>query len=239
MRKFIGAISISLALLWVSRAPAQSGLYRIESGTYTECCGFASIPQRQTLPYQRQTFVRLDIDEQRNGATMSFLGEDRQTVFSTVSCPANGRIYFSFDHGVVLSDDIVFHVDPGPGGAYWNYTVSNSPTRLRIDGELRSQQGFCVDVPTRFSHTNVVAVFIPPPRLTFMGYARDRGARLMVQGQAGHTNLIEASSDLRTWTAVSTNVMDYSLCPICPFAIFDDTASANVPHRFYRAFELP
>ena len=61
----------------------------------------------------------------------------------------------------------------------------------------------------------------------------------MVQGRAGATNVIEASADLLAWTPVSTNVMDYSLCPICPFVIFEDAASTNLALRFYRAVELP
>jgi hypothetical protein len=79
---------------------------------------------------------------------------------------------------------------------------------------------------------------VPPPRLGITGMSSG-GARLFIQGQAGRTNVIEASSDLVTWVGVSTNVMDYSLCPICPFAIFEDSASTNLTRRFYRAFELP
>ena len=59
----------------------------------------------------------------------------------------------------------------------------------------------------------------------------------MIQGQAGWTDVIEASSDLRNWTPVSTNVMDFSLCPICPFAVFEDPESTKLTSRFYRAYE--
>ena len=51
-------------------------------------------------------------------------------------------------------------------------------------------------------------------------------------------DVIEASTDLVAWGPVSTNVMDFSLCPICPYFIFEDPASTNLPRRFYRAFEL-
>ena len=61
----------------------------------------------------------------------------------------------------------------------------------------------------------------------------------MVQGRAGWSDVIEASTDLVVWTPVSTNVMDFSLCPICPFAIFEDAASTNLAQRFYRAVEYP
>jgi len=239
---FILWVIIPLIVTCIPSASAQSsfqsGLYRITSGTYTECCGIAGAT-RYTLPNGGQSFVRLTIDS-RNLATMTFLGQDAHTVFSRMACPPAPRIDFDFEYGFIHSEQIFFHVDPGPDGLYWNYVVSNAAGGLRIDGIVEKlQQRSCADVPTRFTDTNVVAVFIPPPRLSITGYSKDRGAKLFLQGHAGHTNLIEASADLVTWTAVSTNVMDYSLCPICPFAIFEDAASTNLPRRFYRAFEYP
>jgi hypothetical protein len=170
----------------------------------------------------------------------AFLGNDMQTVFSVIPCPPSDPINFSFDQGMVFSNHLVFHVDPG-GPTYpksWNYTVSNSADNLRIDGTLGILQSLCADVPDRFSHSNVVAVLMPPPTLSLTGVSSGR-ATLFLQGHAGLTNVIEASTDLVTWVGVSTNVMDYSLCPICPFAIFEDSASTNFAHRFYRAFEIP
>jgi hypothetical protein len=171
---------------------------------------------------------------------MTFLGQDLQTVFSVVPCPGGSSIPFHFDYGFFFSNSIIFHVDPGPPpySVYWSYTVSNSANSLRIDGTLGTAHQNCVDVPTRFSHSNVVAVLVPPPRLSITGVSSN-GARLFLQGHAGQTNVIEASTDLVTWVGVSTNVMDYSLCPICPFAIFEDSASTNLARRFYRAFEIP
>jgi len=61
----------------------------------------------------------------------------------------------------------------------------------------------------------------------------------MVQGSAGWTDVVEASMDLVVWTPISTNVMDFSLCPICPFVIVEDKTSTDVAQRFYRAVEYP
>jgi hypothetical protein len=112
-------------------------LYRIISGSYIECCGIGGDFQ-SALPNQSQAFVRLTIDQQTDLATMVFLGEDSQTTFSVVPCPPNNPISFSLDYGFLFSDTIVFHIDPGPPpyAVYWNYTVSNSVNRLRIDGTL-------------------------------------------------------------------------------------------------------
>jgi len=172
---------------------------------------------------------------------MSFLAEDARTVFSTTPCPLAGPIKFSFNYGIVFSNQTVFHVDPGPPPyqIYWNYTVSNSATSLRINGTLGTARVNCSDAPTRFGHSNVVAVLIPGPKLTILSASPTNATRLMVQGRAGWTDVIEASGDLISWTPVATNVMDFSLCPICPFVTFEDAASTRMPHRFYRAFEYP
>jgi hypothetical protein len=242
--RFIWVAITPAFVLFIRSAGAQSwpvsGLYQIISGDYSECCGIGG-DVRSSLPNESQGFVRLTVDSQRDVATMTFLGNYVQTVFSiAIPCPPGDAINFSFDHGLVFSNRIVFHVDPGgpPYQLYWNYTVSNSADSLRIEGTLGTLQRFCVDVPDRFSHSNVVAVLVPPPRLSITGVSSN-GATLFLQGHAGLTNVIEASTDLVTWAGVSTNVMDYSLCPICPFAIFEDSASTNLARRFYRAFELP
>src|SRR5436190_12214880 len=200
-----GLIRLGVLSLLISCIPSvlaqsgfQSGLYRITSGTYTECCGFAG-SVRYTLPNSGQSYVRLTIDSQ-NLATMTFLGQDAQTVFSRISCPPTSRLDFDFHYGLVFPDAIFFHVDPGPNGLYWNYAVSNSTGGLRIDGITALAEGMCADVPTRLTHTNVAAIFIPPPTLSLTGFSKDRGARLFLQGHAGHTNLIEASADLKSWT---------------------------------------
>ena len=108
-----------------------------------------------------------------------------------------------------------------------------------MDGALVSLSAFCADTPTHFSHSNVVAVLIPPPKLSILEVSKEQGTRLMVQGNAGWTDVVEVSTDLADWTLISTNWMDYSLCPICPFVIVQDAATTNSVCRFYRAFELP
>ena len=233
------------ALVLVSRgAPAQtapvSGWYQILSGRYNECCGISGADSGYKLPSPNQSYVKLTVDSQSGLASMTFFGADMRTIFSTIPCPPGGPINFSLDYGFGFLGVLVFHVDPGPPpyGLYWSYAVSNSAATLRIDGTLGTALSTCADVPTRFGHSNVVAVLIPAPALSSLGFSSEHAARLLLQGQAGHTNVIEASTDLVNWAPVSTNVMDFSLCPICPYFIFEDPASTNLPRRFYRAFEL-
>jgi hypothetical protein len=235
----VAGIVLSLCSVF-AQIPPVSGIYHIRSGTYTECCGFAGIPTVYSLPNQNQTFVKVLIDPQGTTATMTFLAEDQRTVFTTVPCLPDGAIDFSFPYGFVSGNSIAFHVDPGPPpySKYWNYTASNSVSGLCIDGTVGTLQAGCADTPTQFSHSNVVAVLVPAPRLTLLGFSGDHGAQLFIQGNAGETNVIETSADLSNWIPISTNVMDYSLCPICPYFIFEDAESTNLTHRFYRVYKL-
>src|SRR5215510_9069669 len=95
-----------------------SGLYQIISGSYSECCGIAG-DLGYALPAQPQTFVSLQIDPQTGFARMTFLGQDEQTVFSVTPCPPINPIHFRFDYGFVSSNQIFFHVDPGPDQKFW------------------------------------------------------------------------------------------------------------------------
>src|SRR6266545_526815 len=223
---FILALVVPFRCVWAQSGQA-SGLYEITSGRYSECCGIAGNDFGYDLPDKRQRFARFTFESKSPTASLTFLGEDARTVFSTVPCPPSGALQFSFEYGLVFPDRVIFHVDPGPPpyAISWNYTVSNSPTRLRIDGQLGTVQAPCLDVPTRFSHSNVVAQLLPGPRLRILESTKEGGTRILVQGRAGWTDVIEASTDLVVWTPVSTNFMEFSLCPVCPFAVFEDAAS--------------
>jgi hypothetical protein len=216
---------------------APSGVYEIVAGTYTECCGFGG-NFSFSVPNESQRFVAVDM--RRDLATMTFLGQDLRTVFSVVPCPGGSSIPFRFDYGSTFSNSIIFHVDPGPPpyAVYWSYAITNSVNSLRINGTLGTAQQNCVDVPTRFSHSNVVAVLVPPPRIRITEFS-ENGALLSIQGRAGWITVVEASTDLVSWTGVSTNLMPATLCPVCPYILVRDAAATNMARRFYRCFQTP
>ena len=233
----LSGLALCILSVDVQSQPA-TGLYQIVSGTYTTCCGIGG-PLKSALPTIDQAFFRLSIDPQSNLPRMTFLDQQLQTNFSVTVCPPNGPINFDFGYGLILSDSVLFHVDPGPPPfhLFWSYTVSNSASPLRIDGMVGIAQGVCADVPNQFSHSNVLAVLVPQPRLTATEISSN-GLSLMIQGQAGQTNVLEASTDLFTWTPLSTNVLPSTDCPICPFISFQDTAATNMDRRFYRSVEI-
>ena len=209
-----------------------SGLYQIISGTYIECCGFAGGDFRYALPTERQGFVELTVDPQGNSATMTFLGEDMQTIFSVVPCPPGPPISFSFSHGLVFSNRTVFHVDPGPPPyqTYWNYTTSNSANSLRIDGTLGAVQGFCADVPTRFSHSNVVAVLMPNAAI------RVSEVEVCWNSASNRTYQVQYRSALTTNTWVNLGL---PLAGNGSTNCIADKVLLGQPQRFYRVLPGP
>ena len=239
-----GLLAITAAfVLSVRLAAAQSvptsGLYEIISGTYTECCGIAG-EMVLPLPNERQSFVRLTMDTPGDLATMTFLGKDLQTVFSVAPCPVGNPVQFLFNYGFVNSSNIIFLVDPGPPpyATHWHYQVSYTTNLLQINGGLGMAAQGCADVPTDFGHSNVVAQLVPGPRMSVTEYSKE-GALLFIQGHAGWTNVVEASTNLISWTPISTNLMPPTLCPICPYILVRDSAGTNLAGRFYRSFEYP
>src|SRR5437762_25312 len=193
------ALLVSLASVLAQSSP-RTGLYRILSGEYHECCGIAGNDTVYSLPNPSQSFLKLILDTQRGTASMVFLAADQQTVFKTVPCLIGGAIDFNFDYGFLIGSSIVFHVDPGPPPyqKFWNYTVSNSVSGLRIDGLVGTATAGCADTPTQFSHTDVLALYIPTPKLNVISFSKDRGAQLFVQGTAGETNVVEASHERKS-----------------------------------------
>src|SRR5215813_9364220 len=57
-----------------------SGLYRIVSGKYRECCGFFGGGLVQSLPNAAQSYIRLTVDSQSGLAAMDFLAADQLTI---------------------------------------------------------------------------------------------------------------------------------------------------------------
>jgi len=236
--KIFGLIIMVLfpASSWAQEGPV-SGFYQIISGSYRECYEVFGNPFVYSLPDTNQSYVELAVDAQRNTVQMAILGQDRHTVF------ASSGFRFFFTNGVVFPDHVQFggeiHVPEVP--AWIDYTVSNSAAGLRIDGYFEGPTG-PTDVPTRFEHTNIVAVLVAAVPIATLSLPRVFGGVIqftVFNGQADQTNVVEASTDLVRWTAISTNVFPSTVCPICPFIDFQDPVSANLARRYYRTFSLP
>ncbi len=246
--KTVGLGVLSVTVLWLGSPWAQevpvSGLYQIISGRYTECCGIAG-PFIYSLPDTNQYYVQLTVDSQGNHAQMAFLGEDLHTVFSTAPGGPGTGFTFLFTTGVVFSDHIQFEpeVQVPENHQKWNYSASGSAAGLRINGVAIAPIWGSADIPEEFEHTNILAILvatISQPTIGRPSVAANGAIRFTVfNGRWGQTNVIEASEDLVSWTAIRTNVFPATACPFCPFIDFQDTGSTNLHRRFYRSFSLP
>ena len=226
-RKMVGLIIIAVMVLSLASSRAQqwpvSGFYQIISGGYSQCFEVC-FGLGDFLPDANQSYVELVVDAQSNTAQMAILGEDRHTVF------VNFGVTFFLTNGVVLPDHLQF------AERDWSYTVSNSAGGLRIDGGFANH-------PFYFRHANVVTVLVAAAPITTLSLPRVSGSGAIeftvFNGRPGQTNVIEASTDLVSWTAISTNVFPATACPVCPFIDFQDPASTNLACRFYRSYSLP
>ena len=237
-RKMLGWIIVPVMALSLASSRAQewpvSGLYQIMSGDYSVCvevCGLTF-----SLPNTNQSYIELAVDAQRNTIQMAILGEDLHTVVD------NFGFTFFLTNGVLFPDHVQFASEGTPEEPSWNYTVSNSAGGLRIDGGFAGPTS-PVSVPIAFHHLNVVAVLVaavPKPMLSLPRASGSGAIEFTVfNGRWGQTNVIEASTDLFSWTAISTNVFPATACPACPFIDFQDPASTNLAYRFYRSYSLP
>jgi hypothetical protein len=231
----VSGLAIVLTVVFFSQTRAQSapvsGLYQIVSGTYDTCCGLAG-DFRVDLPNEEQSFVRLTVDTQSNFATMTFLGKDMQTVHSIVPCPAGDPIPFHFDYGFIFSGSIEFHIDPGPPpyGLNWSYAVSNATDALRINGRLGLAAQNCLDVPNRFSHSNVVAVLMPEASI------RISEVEVCWTSVSNQNYQVQYRSTLTTnaWTNLGSPVAGTNST-----TCITDKVALGQPQRFYRVVTVP
>jgi len=212
MKLTLRHLSLAIAVLFLQSAGAQSGptsgLYQIISGSYVERSGSLG-DSFSSLPNASQRFVRLliDPDPQSHLVTMTFLGEDVQTVFSAIPCPPGGPISFSF-WGSAYTDPMTFHVDPSPppDEKAWSYTVSNSLNNLRIDGQVGALRRSCAE-DQQFIHSNVVAVLVTPPAIDRI--ERDGNSiRFHLTGPQQYVYTVEFTDSLTTtnWSPLATYV---------------------------------
>ncbi|HXJ61425.1 MAG TPA: hypothetical protein VNU68_32690 [Verrucomicrobiae bacterium] len=215
-----------------SQVVPPSQWFQITSGRYLECCGFGGT-RVVSLPSDRQSFIKLEFGAAREAVAMTVLGADRQSVYNVVPCPAGDPIPFRFEDGLVFSDHVVFQVDPGPPPyqVSWNYTLSNSPTRLRLDGQLGLVQPSCADVPTRFSHSNVVAVLMISPPVIDSVARQDNQLQFRVVGEPGFDYFVEYSE---TWPSGNWLALTNFRAKLETVEALIADSPISSPKRFYR-----
>ena len=94
--------------------------------------------------------------------------------------------------------------------------------------------GSGADFPINFNFSGNVPNPLPaniPDASTVSITATPNGPAITLSGSSDQTYVLEASSDMHNWTAISTNLTDAS-----GLFTFIDTDASNHPSRFYRGF---
>jgi hypothetical protein len=232
-------ISWALILAWVLFVrPAQgqgdprTGLYQIISGHYIECCGIAGAFDHP-LPNARQSFVELTVDQQRNLAQMTFLGQDTQTVFRSSPSRSPAGFTFTLTNGIVFPDRIQFGervMPPTFSQPYLSYMISNSANALRIDGVVVSPCIGCADIPTEFKHTNVVAFLMSTMAIRVSEVEVCWNALINRTYQVQYRSTLTANA----WTDLGSPLAGNG-----SIKCITDKLLPGQPQRFYRVLTLP
>jgi len=80
-----------------------------------------------------------------------------------------------------------------------------------------------------------------PARLSVLGVPSGGGVRVQVDGLPGKDYILQASTDLKNWTALKTNIAEPDPDVSVPtnLTFFVDLAAANLPSKFYRVLQEP
>jgi hypothetical protein len=80
-----------------------------------------------------------------------------------------------------------------------------------------------------------------PARLSLLGVPAKSGVKLQVNGLPGKGYILQASTDLKSWTGLQTNlaVPDPSVALPTNLTFFVDLKVTNFPSRFYRVLQQP
>jgi hypothetical protein len=80
-----------------------------------------------------------------------------------------------------------------------------------------------------------------PARLSLIGVPAGGGVQLRVNGLPGKDYILKASTDLKNWTALQTNlaVPDPNVSLPTNLTFFVDLTATNFPSRFYRVLQQP
>lgn len=237
-RLLVLAVLLGAASARAQLAPIISH-YVILNGTYAECCGFSGVPLKRPLPFEEQSYVQLALDQGSGLTTLSILGQDARTVFSTTPCLPAGVVTLEFGGGIPQRDSLSFvgSTDPASGARTWNFIVILNGDQIVVDGEL-NQESPCSDTATRFSLQSVLARLIAPPYVNIVSISKS-GTVVQAHGETGWTAVLEASNDLIHWEQIASGVLPPTLCPTCPFIQHLDAGPHGPTGRYYRCYQVP
>jgi predicted secreted protein len=213
---------ITIHTIASTQAPRTSGLYQIDSGTYTQVGGiWGSLTGR--LPNVEQGFVALATDPQNGRVAMTILAQDQQTIFLLLT---NGMISGST---IRFQQQTAHPYSNVSALGTVDYAVTNIGGTLRIDGAIRFPP-ICCDIPNYFSHSNVFASAVPVLAI------RASEVELCWNCESNRSYQVQYRTDLTTngWTNLGPPVLTANSTA----CIFDKVLPGQ-PQKFYRIVTVP
>jgi hypothetical protein len=124
----------------------------------------------------------------------------------------NATIYYTLDGTTPMTNSLRY---AGPFNVTVNATVAASAWRTGYNNSVAATALF----------------FITPVQFTAANFATNRQFQLGFQGVTGSNYVLQASTNLQNWTAISTNTATTNT-----FYLFDPEAT-NFPQRYYRVLQ--
>src|SRR5262249_37601440 len=93
--------------------------------------------------------------------------------------------------------------------------------------------GYC-STGGRLNLRKALGIPLAPPWVQALPAGNGAAPQLRLTGDPGQTYVIEASADLLSWAAISTNTSDFG-----GNFVFTENIPANAPQRFYRSKFAP
>jgi len=210
----------------------RSGVYQITEGRFIACCGIAGSFINK-IPDQRQAFIALTLNPLQPGASMSILGPDQKTVFRLPASGPQSGFTYTFTNGVVFPNHIQFgdpFLPPWPDQPAFSVSVDVTEDTLTINGKVFLPCPGCADIPTEFTHTNVVAKLMP------VAAARVSEMEICWTTATNRSYQIQYRSALTTnsWVNLGEPVAGTGAALCVP-----DKLPADQPQRYYRVLLVP
>ena len=154
-------------------------------------------------------------------------------ILNSAAYSNNGALFITWDEGASSSDGPIGMIVLSPlarGGGYFNSLHYTHSSFVRTVQEFFGVSPWLGDAANAADLGDLFTKY----RINTAGTTTNGAFQLNITGAVpGRTNLVEASTNLATWSAVSTNASSSN-----SFSITDGTAT-NYNWRFYRVRETP
>jgi hypothetical protein len=173
----------------------------------------------------------------------NWLAAEVPKILASTAYQDHGALFITWDEGSNDSDGPIGMIVLSPlakRGGYTNSIHYTHSSTLRTMQEIFGVRPFLGDAANAndlgdlFSTTTGGGTNLPPAspaRLAYSARFADGTFEFALVGiTPGRTNVIEASSNLLTWTAINTNVPSST-----NYVFVESRAGVFFPHRFYRA----